>query len=178
MNHSNIYSYMSPKLEAHANLEKGGYGVFTREKLEKDELLAVWGGVVVSEAGLGQISLERATHGIQVEEGLFLVPMEEELDPADMFNHSCNPNSGLSGQIALVAMREIAPGEEICFDYAMSDSTDYDEFDCGCGQATCRKRITGGDWRLADLQERYAGYFSPYLQRRIAGMRGGIGAQS
>ena len=45
--------------------------------------------------------------------------------------------------------------------------TAYDEFACGCGAARCRGRVSGDDWRLPELRERYAGYFSAYLQRRI-----------
>ena len=74
---------------------------------------------------------------------------------------------GLIGQISVVALRDIYPGEEVCFDYAMSDSVPYDEFTCACGELNCRGRVTGNDWMLPDLQARYAGYFSPYLQRRI-----------
>jgi hypothetical protein len=79
----------------------------------------------------------------------------------------------MSGQIVLVAMREIAPGEEICFDYAMTDSYPYDEFACRCGSTRCRKRVTAADWRRIDLQERYRGFFSPYLQKRIFSSGGG-----
>lgn len=92
-------------------------------------------------------------------------------EPADYFNHSCDPNCGLSSPITLVAMRDIAVGEEACFDYAMSDSSDYDEFECHCGSPHCRGVVTGRDWMLPSLQERYWGYFSPYLQRRIEKMR-------
>jgi hypothetical protein len=49
----------------------------------------------------------------------------------------------------------------------MSDGSPYDEFDCACGSPLCRGRVTGDDWQRHDLQARYAGYFSPYLQRRI-----------
>jgi hypothetical protein len=30
--------------------------------------------------------------------------------------------------------------------------------------------VTGSDWRDPDLQEKYAGWFSPYLTRRIAAL--------
>ena len=50
-------------------------------------------------------------------------------DPADFVNHSCDPNCGIVGAVLLVARRAIEAGEEICFDYAMTDSDDYDEFD-------------------------------------------------
>ena len=111
------------------------------------------------------------SYSIQIEGDLYLVSPAQP-DPGDYVNHSCHPNTGLSGQVALVATRAIHPGEEICYDYAMSDGSDYDELDCVCGATLCRGRVTGNDWRLADLQRRYAGYFSPYIQRRIDAMQG------
>jgi uncharacterized protein len=163
-------SYLSPKLEARNYPEKGGYGVFAREPLKQGEVLAVWGGIVVPGARLDEYSEYAQTHGIQVEEDLFLLPLTGD-DPSDYFNHSCDPNSGLNGQICLVAMRPVAADEEICFDYAMSDSNPYDEFDCQCGAPTCRGRIVADDWMRPELQERYKGYFSPYLQRRIDALK-------
>jgi hypothetical protein len=70
--------------------------------------------------------------------------------------------------LLLIAMRDIVTGEELSFDYAMSDASDYDEFHCLCGAATCRRIVTGSDWRNPVLRERYAGWFSPYIERRIA----------
>ena len=64
-------------------------------------------------------------------------------------------------------MRDIEAGEEVCFDYAMSDGEPYDEFDCQCGTPLCRGQVTGNDWQRPELQKRYDGYFSPYLQARI-----------
>ena len=159
-------SYLSPSLELRACPDKGGYGIFSLEPIQKDEVLAVWGGVVVSGSRLHGYSEYAQTHGLQVEDDLFLLPLTED-DPSDYFNHSCDPNAGLLGQITLVAMRPIEAGEEICFDYAMCDSNPYDEFACECGTANCRGRVTAEDWKRPDLQERYKGYFSPYLQRRI-----------
>lgn len=163
-------SYLSQKLELRTCPGKGGYGLFAREPLVKDEILAVWGGIIVPGSRLDQVPEYARTHGLQVEDDLFLLPLTED-DPSDYFNHSCNPNAGLLGQISLVAMGPIASGEEICFDYAMSDSNPYDEFECGCGSSICRGRITAQDWRRKDLQIRYQGYFSPYLQRRIDALK-------
>jgi hypothetical protein len=67
-------------------------------------------------------------------------------------------------------MRDIAPGEELSFDYAMCDASDYDEFRCLCGAATCRGVVSGSDWRDPVIQARYTGWFSPYLVRRIAAL--------
>ena len=64
-------------------------------------------------------------------------------------------------------MRDIAAGEEICFDYAMTDISDYDSFPCGCGHAYCRRQVSGDDWQRPDLQKRYEGFFAPHVQRLI-----------
>jgi uncharacterized protein len=53
----------------------------------------------------------------------------------------------------------------------MSESHPLFEFDCHCGTALCRGRTSAEDWRNRELQIRYAGYFSPYLQRRIEALR-------
>jgi len=173
MHEHHLNSYLSPKLEARP-INKKMKGVFTREPVQKGELLMLWSGVVYSREEYEQLPEKYQTCGIQVEENLFLSP--RKLEEADFVNHSCNPNAGLSGQVALVAMRNITVDEQICFDYAMSDGCDYDEFECGCGASNCRGRVTGNDWQLPELWERYRGYFSPYLQRRIDKLHAELGA--
>jgi len=164
--HRQSPSYTTPKVEKKQIAEKGGWGVFAREFIAKGELLTISSGEIVHESQLNEIPDERLQHGYQVEEEFYIVPLIDG-DIADCYNHSCNPNIGWDGQLILVAMRDIQPGEELCFDYAMSDSTPYDEFECHCGEPHCRRRITGDDWRIPALQKRYKGYFLPYLQHRI-----------
>jgi len=159
------YSYLNPKCEAR-QLADGSCGVFTIEKLTKNELVSLWGGKIIREDELDS-SIPRFTQRVlQLDESLYILTAEEK-EPNDCFNHSCNPNLGFFGQIGLVAMRDIEAGNELTFDYAMSDGGPYDEFDCLCGSASCRKKVTGNDWRLPELQEKYHGYFSPYISRRI-----------
>jgi hypothetical protein len=163
--------YLSPKLEVRPAPQKGGNAVYATQPLEKDELIAMWGGRIASLEEILALPRDQQGHTIQVGEGLYLAPIEME-EPADYVNHSCNPNAGLWGQIGLVAMRPIAPGEEITFDYAMADSSSYDEFDCACGAPGCRGRVSGADWQRPELWQRYDGYFSAYLQKRIDRLRG------
>jgi hypothetical protein len=160
-------SYLSPKLEARSLPAKGGHGVYAIAPIKASELLVVWGGDIVEGERLAQMAGNLQHLCIQVEEDLYMIIREDRIGPADYVNHSCSPNAGMSGQVALVAMRPIAPGEEVCFDYAMSDGSEYDEFECKCGAPNCRGRVTGEDWKRPELIRRYRGYFSPYLQRRI-----------
>ncbi len=81
-------------------------------------------------------------------------------------NHSCDPNVGIQGQIVFVALRDIASDEELTIDYAMTDDEDY-EMECNCGAPGCRRTITGRDWMKKELQQRYDGYSSWFIQRRL-----------
>jgi hypothetical protein len=165
-----FHSHLSPTLEVRQWDRKGGAGIFAREPVSKEEILLVCGGSIVTGKELATLPAVTRRHGIQIEDDLYVVTIGV-VEPADCINHSCDPNAGLRGQIVMVAMRDIEPGEEICFDYAMSDSSSYDEFDCGCGTRLCRKRVTGADWMLPELWDRYEGHFSPYLERRIAELK-------
>ena len=104
-------SHLSPKIQAHPKANGNGNGIFARQLLKKGELLAVFGGVVYEWDTFINLPERDRSLCIQVEENLFLVP--RPIGDGDYVNHCCNPNAGLSGQIALVAMRDIQPGEEI-----------------------------------------------------------------
>lgn len=166
----NAHSFLSSKCEVRKDDDKGGRSVIARSTIAAGELIAVWSGKLVNRDGLDLLPPALRRFSLQVEEGLYLASLNEH-EGADYINHSCDPNAGLSGQISLVARRAIAAGEEITYDYAMTDGSAYDEFPCGCGAEACRGRVSGDDWRRPELWSRYRGHFSPYLQRRIEALQ-------
>jgi len=99
---------------------------------------------------LAQLSPDQRRLVLQVDENHYLLSDVEGW--ADWVNHCCKPNAGLRGQVTLVAMRDIEPGEEICYDYAMSDGSAYDGFECRCERVGCRGRVSGDDWMLAEMK--------------------------
>jgi SET domain-containing protein len=160
-------SYFSPKLRiGSVDPVKGRFGMFAQADIKKGELLTVVGGSIYTLAELDTLSDTIHSYSIQVDDNAYIAPHREG-EPAYLINHSCNPNAGLRGQVSFVAMRDIQAGEEICFDYAMTDATPYDEFTCQCGHANCRGNITGYDWQRPELWERYEGFFSTYVQLQI-----------
>jgi uncharacterized protein len=163
-------AYLTDKCEVQNRDVTGGKAVYARDVIEPGELIAVWSGRIVSAEELDELPEEIRRHTVQVEETLYLASHGPDEGP-DFINHSCDPNTGLEGQIALVALQRIMPGEEVTIDYAMCDGSPYDEFDCACGSPICRGRVTGDDWRNPVLWERYAGHFSPYLERRIKALK-------
>jgi uncharacterized protein len=83
---------------------------------------------------------------------LFTVDAETVIDAAvngsaaRFINHSCEPNCAPvteGGRVFIEARRDIAPGEELTYDYALSREGGEDERDparyaCRCGARRCR----------------------------------------
>jgi uncharacterized protein len=159
-------SWLTPRADVR-DAGRKGLGIFATAPIARGDTVAGFGGQVFEREEFDRLDQERRSHSIQIEAGLYLVS-PTELEPADYANHSCEPNAGILGNVLVVAMTDIEPGEEICFDYAMCDAADYDEFVCECGAPSCRRLVTGADWKRPELQTRYAGYFSSYLASRIA----------
>jgi SET domain-containing protein len=67
---------------------------------------------------------------------------------AAMFvNHSCAPNCETeedSGRVFIKAIRNIAAGEELVYEYNLHDSDD-DNADCHCGAPNCRGTMFSDD---------------------------------
>ncbi len=151
-----------------------GRGAVCVEPILHNEMVAAFGGRCMSRDELDLLPVDQRTRSVQIEEDLFLAAGPDP-EPGQFINHSCQPNCALEGNVVVVARRNILLGEELTYDYATRTGSDYDEFECRCGSALCRGKVTGDDWMLAELQLRFRGTFSPYLARRIAA-RHGLGA--
>jgi SET domain-containing protein len=160
-------SYISPKAAVKGSSIQGR-GLFAIEPIAKGEIVCIKGGHIFNRETLTQIAESLGPAEIQIAADFFIGPLTEQEREGSMIfsNHSCEPNIGVQGQIVFVAMRDIEAGEELTHDWAMTDDDTY-EMECKCGAASCRKLITGQDWRRSDLQEKYAGYMSWYLIERI-----------
>lgn len=164
-----VASYISPKASKGQPSSIEGRGLVAIAPIAKDEIVAIKGGHIVDTATMKALPDRLRNSDVQIADGFHLVALEEaEYESVMLFiNHSCEPNVGFAGNIVLVAMRDIAAGEELTTDYALFD--DYDgEMECKCGMASCRHTINGRDWQRADLQRKYGGYFSTYLFSRLS----------
>jgi SET domain-containing protein len=60
---------------------------------------------------------------------------------AAFVNHSCDPNcetDQIKKRIWIIALRDIAGGEELTYDYNIYDAEPGDPASCHCGAQTCR----------------------------------------
>jgi hypothetical protein len=90
-------------------------------------------------------------------------------DPPFVFsNHSCDPNLGIRGAAHFIALRDIAAGEELTFDYSITD----DELDwsmpCACAAQECRKIARSIQFLPDHIFTRYLPFVNPYIQSVFA----------
>ena len=86
-------------------------------------------------------------------------------------NHSCDPNTWWSGDM-IVARRDIAMGEELTIDYSTANADPSFLLACHCESYRCRQMVTGDDWRIPELQRRYAGHWAPAVADLVGGVSG------
>jgi SET domain-containing protein len=83
-------------------------------------------------------------------------------DGGEYMNHSCKPTAVPFNNTVYIAARDIAPGDEITYDYCTTETPEssHTPFTCRCGDAACRGTITGLDCLDPVLMARYDGHFS------------------
>jgi hypothetical protein len=172
MNFKMNFNWTNPKLVV-ANCEVGK-GQFAAQAIACGELLAAFGGRVMTRDDFDRLPPEIQHYPYQISENpeLLFGPMQRaDMSDGDYFNHSCNPNAGFRGALHLVALRAIAVGEQVTFDYATCMTGDFGNMPCSCGEPDCRRFISGDDWKIPSLQQKYAGYWQPYIEEKILAWR-------
>lgn len=160
-----IKSILSDKAEIREN-SLNGKGIFAKENIKKGEIVFIKGGHILTKENLFSSGIINSYFPISDEYFLGATNVEEEETIKLYENHSCNPNVGLHGEITFVAMRDIEKDEELTTDYAFIDNEDY-SFTCTCGSKNCRGKVTGFDWKIKELQDKYYDYFVEYLKDKI-----------
>lgn len=114
-----------------------GQGVFAERPYAAGETILVFTGEELSTAEAERRGLRR--HCLDVGPGrqLYVDP------PARFVNHGCDPNAGLRGAVTLGALRPIAAGEEIRFDYSACMPDASWSLDCRCASPLCRGLVVG-----------------------------------
>jgi SET domain-containing protein len=160
-----VESFLSEKIETR-NSKIHKKGLFAKESFRKGEIVFIKGGHILKREQIFSADVINSYYPIDDDFYLGATNAEEE-DMIKLYeNHSCNPNCGIRGEITFVAMRNIEIGEELTIDYAFLDNEDY-SFKCTCGEKNCRSIVTGRDWKIKHLQEKYFDYFATYLKEKI-----------
>ena len=161
-------SYISAKTKKGLPSKIHGKGFFAIDSIKKDEVVAVKKGVILTKDQMVTRGIDGGV-GLQITDNEYIAPAtRKDFEKSMIFiNYSCEPNLGMKDNNTVVALRDINTGEELTLDYAMLVNDDS-SFICNCGSKNCRQIITGKDWQIKELQEKYKNYFTNYIQSKIA----------
>ena len=175
LKHESMKEYLprtwnDPRIEIRNSLVNGN-GMFAHQSFKKGETICIVGGAMMTESEFEAFQASHSSYNaIQIDEDLHLAEQPEITQTLDgSMNHSCASNVWMEDEVTLIARWEIAIGEEITVDYALFTTQSSWILDnrCQCGSQYCRHTITGDDWKLKEVQERYRDHFSPFINRRI-----------
>lgn len=157
---SEMKKYVDEDLSVQFVSDTIGFGIYAERCFKRDERMFILSGPV---------GVSPTSHTVPImycrEKGWFFV---DPVKPFSYINHSCDPNAGIRNRTCVVAMKDIAKGEQITIDYAMIvvkyDSTWLDQCEddlrCACGSTDCRG-LLGSYEALPEVQKsRYKTYIS------------------
>ncbi len=141
-----------------------GVGIHTLEDIKKGEHIAFVTGKLV----------KKVTHSKEEASGpemalWYGITDVLWLDPVDTiwryFNHSCAPNTAIVGTRKVIALRNIKKGEEIAFDYSMTDGDLNWEMKCSCRERNCRQKLHSIQRIDQKVFDRHMPFIPKYFQK-------------
>ena len=78
-------------------------------------------------------------------------------------NHSCDPSAWVKG-LSIIALRDIAAGDGVTFDYNATEYEMAEPFSCRCGTAACVGTVAGYKHLSPPARARLTAYLAEYLR--------------
>ncbi|MBI2134393.1 SET domain-containing protein-lysine N-methyltransferase [Candidatus Woesearchaeota archaeon] len=140
-----------------------GRGVFAARALRKGEFILSLKGKVISTEEMLAASKYHLDHMGAIGKDLCMIFGY----PEKYINHSCSPNV-FERNRELFAMKTIKKGEELFYDYAISDVDDQWSMRCKCGSRNCRKVINGHFFQLPlNIKVKYYPYLDDWFKKEF-----------
>jgi hypothetical protein len=155
----------NPKVEIRP-VNKLGNGVFARVPISEGEFIAGFYGEIYEALTALDAPECAVNHAIQFSAHKW---RDSRMDSvARLFNHSCDPNCGIENLFDVVAIRDIQAGEELRWDYAMTEDSNWEVpgHQCLCGAPSCRGRIVPYRELPEEDKQKYEKYTSAWLRKK------------
>lgn len=143
-----------------------GTGLYSKEKLLKDDFVFEFIGTRVPLEDASQLSL-------QIDDQVALESSDEYNRIDDHINHSCDPNCKVvikDDRVLVYALKDIDMDDELTFNY---NSTEFDmlgqgcSFKCRCESQSCIGHVEGFRYLPPDQREAIKPLLLPYLLKMV-----------
>lgn len=139
-----------------------GTGIFAGKPYKKGEVVVILEGKKITKKYRGPIDDKEFANWFEISQDVWVDPKI----PLSHINHSCEPNLGMTDSITFVALRDIAKGEELTFDYSICDSEVEWVVPCLCKSLNCRKQIRSIQFLPKETYNKYMPYIPLYFQKK------------
>ena len=131
---------------------KLGLAVFATEDISAGSRIAVFTGETYrSKTALALPEIMR-NHAIQIGPEEFVFGYQ---GLAHCLCHSCDPNCGIRKLTEIFAVRDIASGEQLSWDYRCSENSNWVMTDCLCGSERCSGVVANFESLPAEIKSEY-----------------------
>lgn len=138
-----------------------GFGVYARRPFEEGERVLVIEGVERVWRSVDDADALANPNWICIGEHRWIDPT----GPARFLNHSCAPNIAFREPREFVAIRDIKPGEELTFDYSLTEDEPLWRMACRCGAHSCRGTVRAIQFLSEAVIERSRPFLTPHFRR-------------
>lgn len=136
-----------------------GKGIFAGQDFHKGEVVFIMKGEVIKYHPKNKRESCLYPNAVGIGADTWINPSE----PYKYINHSCEPNLATKGKVTFVAIRNIKQGEELTFDYSISEASLWD-MKCKCRSSKCRKIIRGIQYLPEKYYRKYLPFIPTYFQ--------------
>lgn len=135
-------------------------GIYALKNIIKGEIIFSINGKIVALPSKYSIQTGKIIH---VEP--FSKNTQDSTSSWQFLNHSCSPNSFIDTETsALIALKNIAAGDEICFNYNTTEYEMASPFQCKCVSEKCYGEIKGFKYLSEQDQKMLYPQAAPHIQ--------------
>jgi len=128
-----------------------GRGLFATKLIKQNEQILEFKGSIISLEEALKKPPDKISHPLQIGPAEYI----DINEPGVLANHSCTPNAGIKNDRLLIALRDIPPNEEICYDYSTTMDENNWTLECKCGTPNCRKIVKDFRFLPPSIQKKY-----------------------
>ncbi len=129
-----------------------GRGLFATRDIRKGDVILTFTGKIITQDDVDAKPEGKDVNALEINDTSY-IDLEE---PGVFANHSCNPTAGIYDDRKLIALRDIAPSEEVTYDYSTSVDGGW-TMPCACGENDCVGYVCDFKDLPREKQERYLG---------------------